>query len=81
MSVLFANYLTKMGKPRWDNQCNMVCCIQMAQTDIGIVCCRAHHGPVCGFLVFLLQITSEPFASNCPCVYNYVFHCDVLLMR
>ena len=29
------------------------------------------RGPVCGFLVFLHQIATEPFVSL------YVFHCDV----
>ena len=40
------------------------------------VCWRAHHGPVCGFLVFSLQVSTYPFAlfqSKCGpniCLYS-----------
>ena len=31
---------------------------------MSLVCGRAHRGPVCGFLVYWLQVAVEPFAYH-----------------
>ena len=42
---------------------------------------RAHRGPVCGLLVFLLQMDIESCALFYHSGFDYVFHCDVSQMR
>ena len=40
---------------------------------------RTHRGPVCGSLVFWLQIAIEHFASFHHSAYDYLLRCDVSL--
>ena len=44
---------------KWRLPCQLV---QLVGACFVNTCDRAHYGPICGFLVFKLQIAIDPFA-------------------